>query len=284
MSEFRRIVIDSRYRTSDSSSNADFYVELPYMVNVPMGSLAYIDNISLSHSWPTIQQDVNDRLYVQELPSGISGGTIDRQVQLAPGSYNAQTLQAEVQTKLNSGSSITTGSYVVSLSDGVFTIGHTSPQAQGVADIYSKQFTDEPAQVLRGIHIPYPGAAANEMIGYHTNPNADQYIHSTQSIKMTYVDLQKHKSVYIHAPGLGESSMMTLQGSTDVIRRVLLGGATQGDVVTDVLQTGLRSISFTSDEQLKRLRFQVKGYDGHLISMGNHEIVFELVIQRPNEK
>ena len=78
--------------------------------------------------------------------------------------------------------------------------------------------------------------------------------------------------------------MMTLQGSTDVIRRVLLGGATQGDVVTDVLQTGLHSISFTSDEQLEPIRFQAKGYDGHLISMGNHDIVFELVIQRPTDK
>ena len=285
MGEFRRIVIDSRYRTSDSLSNADFYVELPYAVNVPTGSLAYIDNISLSHSWPTIQQDVNDRLYVQELPAGISGGTIDRIVQLAPGSYNAQTLQTEVQTKLNLASAISTGTYVVSLSDGVFTIGHTSPQAQGLAYIYSKEWTDEPATYLKTIHIPYPGASANEMIGYHTNPNlSDQYIHSTRSIKMTYVDLQRHKSVYIHAPGLGESSMMTLQGSTDVIRRVLLGGATQGDVVTDILQTGLHSISFTSEEQLKRLHFQIKGYDGHLIAMGNHEIVFELVIQRPNEK
>ena len=74
MSEFRRIVIGSRFRTSDSTSNADFSVGLPYMVNVPAGSLAYIDNVSLSHSWPTIQQDVNDRSYVQELPAGIYGG------------------------------------------------------------------------------------------------------------------------------------------------------------------------------------------------------------------
>ena len=285
MSEFRRIVIDSRYRTADSSSNADFYVELPYMVNVPAGSLAYVDNVSLSHSWPTIQENVNDRLYVQEWPNGLSSGIIDRIVQLTPGSYNAQTLQVEVQSKLNSSSSITTGTYVVSLSDGVLTIGHTSPKAQGRAYIFSKLWTDEPAAYLKLIHTPYPGASANEMIGYHTNPNlADQYIHSTQSIKMTYVDLQRHKSVYIHSPGFGESSMMTLQGSTDVIRRVLLGGATQGDIVNDVLQSGLHSISFTSEEQLKRMRFQIKGHDGHLIAMGNHEVVFEIVIQRPNEK
>ena len=284
MSEFRRIVIDSRYRTSDSISNADFYAELPYPVTVPAGSLAYVDNVSLSHSWPTIQENVNDRLYVQEWLNGMGSGTLDRIVQLAPGSYNAQTLQSEVQTKLNLGSNITTGSYVVSLSDGVFTIGHTSPKAQGRSYIFSKEWTDD-ATYLKIIHVPYPGASANEMIGYHTNPNmADQYIHSTQSIKMTYVDLQRHKSVYIHSPGFGESSMMTLQGSTDVIRRVLLGSATQGDVVTDVLQSGLHSISFTSEEQLKRLRFQIKGHDGHLIAMGNHEVVFEIVIQRPNEK
>ena len=285
MSEFRRIVIDSRYRTSDSISNADFYVELPYPVTVPAGSLAYVDNVSLSHSWPTIQENVNDKLYVEEWLNGMGSGTLDRIVQLAPGSYNAQTLQTEVQTKLNLGSNLTTGAYVVSLSDGVFTIGHTSPQAQGRSYIYSKEWTDEPATYLKTIHIPYPGASANELIGFHTNPNlADQYIHSTQSIKMTYVDLQRHKSVYIHAPGFGESSMMTLQGSTDVIRRVLLGGATQGDVVTDVLQSGLHSISFTSEEQLKRMRFMIKGHDGNLIAMASHEVVFEIVIQRPNEK
>ena len=138
MSEFRRIVIDSRFRTSDSGSNADFYVDLPYATTVPAGSLAYIDNVSMSHSWPTIQANVNDRLYVAELPAGIGGGQINRIVSLAAGSYNAQTLQAEVQSKLNLGSSITTGTYVVSLADGVFTIGHTSPQAQGMAFLYSK--------------------------------------------------------------------------------------------------------------------------------------------------
>ena len=220
MSEFPRIVIDSRFRTVDSVSNADFYVDLPYATTVPAGSLAYIDNVSLSHSWPTIQANVNDRLYVAELPSGISGGTINRIVTLASGSYNAQTLQVEVQSKLNLGSSITTGSYVVSLADGVFTIGHTSPMAQGRAFLYSKQFTDEPATFLKTIHVPYVGASANEMIGYHTNTNTDQYIHSTQSIKMTYVELQRHKSIYIHSP-LGKSAMMTLHGATDCIRRVL---------------------------------------------------------------
>ena len=60
MSEWRRIVIDSRYKTCDSISSADFYVELPYATTVPADSLAYIDNVSLSHSWPTIQPNGED--------------------------------------------------------------------------------------------------------------------------------------------------------------------------------------------------------------------------------
>ena len=76
-----------------------------------------------------------------ELPNGISGGTIDRIITLTPGSYNAQTLQAELQSKLRRGTSIGSGQYIVSLADGVFTIGHTSLQASGLAFIYSKENT-----------------------------------------------------------------------------------------------------------------------------------------------
>ena len=285
MSEWRRIVIDSRFRTSDSTSNSDFYVELPYNVTVEKGSLAYIDAVSMSHSWPTVQEGVNDRIYVQELPNGISGATIDRVVTLTPGSYNALTLATELQTKLRLSTAITSGQYIVVEQDGVFTIGHTSPQASGLAFIYSKESTDEPATYLKTKHDPYPknGNSANELIGFLSNPSLP-YLHSTNSIKCTFVDLQRHKQVFIHSPGLGESSMMTLQGSTDVVRRVLLGSATQGSVVTDVLQTGLHSISFTSEQELKRLHFLVKGYDGLPIAMSGHQISFELIIQRPNEQ
>ena len=96
MSAFRRKVIDLRHRTSGSIRHADFYVELPYMVNVPLGSLAYIDNVSLSHSWPTIRENVTDKFYVQELLAGISGGTIDRIVQLAPGNHTHRHCKAEL--------------------------------------------------------------------------------------------------------------------------------------------------------------------------------------------
>ena len=156
MSEWRRIVIDSRFRTSDSPSNSDFYVELSYNVTLEKSSLAYVDAVCMSHSWPTIQENINDRKYVQELPSGTSGATIDRVITLSPGSYNTQTLQTELQTKLRLGTSIGSGQHIVPESNGIFTIGHTSPQASGLAFVCNKKATDEPATYLKTKHDPYP--------------------------------------------------------------------------------------------------------------------------------
>ena len=69
---WRRIVVDSRYRTKESVSNSDFSINLPYAVSVPAGSLVYVDAICLSHAWPTVQAGVNDHLYVQERVTGVS--------------------------------------------------------------------------------------------------------------------------------------------------------------------------------------------------------------------
>ena len=42
------------------------YVELPDNVTVEKGSLAYVDAVCMSHSWPTCQEGVNDTIYVQD--------------------------------------------------------------------------------------------------------------------------------------------------------------------------------------------------------------------------
>ena len=54
-----------------------------------------------------------------------------------------------------------------------------------------------------------------------------------------------------------------------------------GDVVTDVLSTGLSAIHFDADATLQRLHFMIKSWDGTLLMMSNHEISFEIIIQRP---
>ena len=277
MSHWRRIVIDSRYKTADSLSNADFNVQLPYPVQLPAGTRMYADAVSLSHSWGTIEAGKNDRLYVEEIVVG--GTTHIRTITLAHGTYNSSTLKTELETKLNTGTNLA-GAYAVTLAHGKYLISNTSNVGtQGKAKIY----TEADRAYLTSAVPGFPGAFANELIGHLQNAT-DPYIYNGNLLYCTHVDLQLHKQISIHAPGLGESSMMDLRGNTDIIRRVLLSNSTQGDVINDVLQTGLAPITFTSDTVLSVMHFQIKGYDGELVNLSGHQVSWDFIIERPGDQ
>ena len=284
---WRRIVIDSRHKTEDSLSDSDFSVEIPYPVEVPAGSLLYVEGVTLSHIWPTIQKDVNDKIYMEETLGPIVAPTsvLHATAVLSPGTYNSVQLVTELQTALNAVSTITvsgTYQYTVSVDDGRITIHHNIPQQVGRSYMYSQEWTEDPATYISTKYNPYIGQSANEVIGFMTNPNLnDQFIHSGQSLTLDFMDLQRHKQLYLCSPGLGESSMQLPTGDTSCIRRILCGTTMQGDVITDTLSTGLAAVTFTSLEILKRVRFILKGWDGKPVATGGHQLSFELVIQRP---
>lgn len=291
MSHWRRIVIDSRYKTDDSVSDTDFSVSLPYAVEIPKGSQLFVDGFSCSHAWPTIQAGINDKVYVQEqVGAAGSHATQDRIAVLTPGTYNSTTLAQELQTQLNAASFISTvGSnsyqWTCSVDDGRILVQHSIPNSAGRGYLYSKEWTDEPATYLKGVHSiasTQTLASANETLGYISNPNlSDQYIHSGQALTFSFMDLQRHKQLFLCC-SIGESSMQLLNGDTSCISRILVN-TQQGDVITHHLSTGLSAVHFSSDEVLQRIHFQVKGWDGETIHSGGHQVSFELIIQRPTD-
>ena len=63
MDKIKKVYVDSRYKTSDSVSNSDFKVELKEALDLPENTVCYIDDISIPHSWYTIE-DYNNTLYI----------------------------------------------------------------------------------------------------------------------------------------------------------------------------------------------------------------------------
>ena len=78
--------------------------------------------------------------------------------------------------------------------------------------------------------------------------------------------------------------MQDLRGNTDIIRRVLLRGSVQGDVITSELSTGIAPITFSSDCVLSVLAFQIKDVAGEFYPLHFHEVSFELIIVRPGDE
>jgi len=286
MSDWRRMIIDSRYKTADSVSNADFYVQLPWNCTVPAGSQLFIDGIVLSHSWNTVIEGQNDTLYMKETVPGYFPHW--RKLTLTPGDYNAVNLAVHLKALLNTGTTMAASSWNVVFAFGHLTISNSTPQVTAEAKIFSRaevEATNFGSTVWAGgagaAYEGYHVHDANELIGNMATQN-DIYLNSP--LVCSYIDLQHHKQLFLHAPGLGESSMMTLQGNTDCIRRIILGQSQTGDVITDVLQTAISSVTFGTDTTLQRIHFQIKGYDGRVIPMQSHQVSFEMIIIRPDDK
>ena len=70
--------VDTRFKTSDSISNSNFKIDLQTTVYWSDNTVYFVDDICVPHSWYTIEENVNDKLYLLrikhtlQMTSGIS--------------------------------------------------------------------------------------------------------------------------------------------------------------------------------------------------------------------
>jgi len=110
----RRVYIDSRNAASGNTQN--FLYELPEDLVLPRDDCAcYITDVSLPYAFHTIDTH-NQHLYLYERASA-AAPAVARQITLTAQQYDVVTLAAELQTRLNTGKSVT-GVYSVALNSG----------------------------------------------------------------------------------------------------------------------------------------------------------------------
>ena len=80
--------IDSRYKTNGSVNNSDFKLERKEALDLPDNRVCYIDDISIPHTWYTIE-NYNNQLYIETTNNSITNGTI---ITLPNGNYTASSL------------------------------------------------------------------------------------------------------------------------------------------------------------------------------------------------
>ena len=64
MDKIKKVYVDPRYKGNGSVSNSDFKFELKEALALPDNTVCYIDDISIPHTWYTIEENLNNTLYV----------------------------------------------------------------------------------------------------------------------------------------------------------------------------------------------------------------------------
>ena len=60
----RKLYIDTRYKLDPNGSNTKFTIEFPQTIECPENTVMFVDEIVLPNTITTVQQDVNDRVYL----------------------------------------------------------------------------------------------------------------------------------------------------------------------------------------------------------------------------
>ena len=269
----KRIYIDSRYRMP-GGSDSDFRYALKTPIEVPRGTIGWIDGVVLSQSFGNIIAGLNDTLFVREITTA---ATTDRVVVLSAGDWNIYTLAAELQTKLNFGTTLP-NLYTVLTSSGILEIQNPTPPGTGFAYILS-------LERVRANNLTPPWGSTTTPAPPPLSDTADACrvcgiligllpISLNTPFKTSYVDLMPYRQLFLHSH-IGAPTSQGPQGENTIVRRIIIAGS-PGDLITDFHNTQMDYIEL--GEQLSTLHFSLRDIDGNVVDTRGHPISFALCL------
>jgi len=101
--QYKKIYIDSKFRSPDSTSSSDFKYELPETMSFKEDTVVYLDDICIPHSWESVLKDINDKLYFKVYKlSPLPEVEYNLIATIDPGNYTGGDLATEIQAEMNS--------------------------------------------------------------------------------------------------------------------------------------------------------------------------------------
>ena len=259
---FRKIHVDSRFKSSGTHSQFEFPLAEPF--STPEGTVCYVDNVSIPHSWLSVDNS-NKYLYIAERAGGGPYTYTVRRIELATGNHSGTTLKTALQTALNSNTPSTiSASYVVTHTLNTNKIAIASPAAS-VFHI----LTDDEIQIYDNALYTINKDSVQSANGLLRNreggssSSAGNYTYTDLYVSGS-IDLLSHHSVYIHS-SLASFNTLGPKGQSDIICKVPVSSSYGFSIhhnvssAQDFSEVGKRSISSIS--------FSIRDAYGNLIDL-----------------
>ena len=109
MYKIKKACVDSRFRTRDSNSDSDFKFELKEALDLPDNTVCYVGDISIPHTWRTIESP-NNQFYIIFKMMYLAGGGYDITEEynynpyvltLPEGNYTGPQMASAIQALVN---------------------------------------------------------------------------------------------------------------------------------------------------------------------------------------
>ena len=244
--EIKKLYIDSRYCTADSNSDSDFKIQLSRNIHLPEKCVMHIENVTMSHSWYTIETGINDLMYVKLNTSFYI-------VTIPSNNYTGASLASTLATALGNGFSVSynLNTNKLTLSNSLeFKIFTDAELATGVSGIWSSRSNPN---------------SCNDIITNRTANNGTTFVSGM-------LNLNGFRTVYISSSTMSNYNTIGPNGENNIIKKVPVN-ADFGYICID---QHVSDHDFLPVERmtLNTIDFQVKDVKGDLIPFHGSPISF----------
>ena len=275
--KYKKIYIDTRYKTSDSKSTSDFKINLPESISFESNTCFYIDDITIPHSWTSIE-DFNNKLYLYVSEDGDPDDKYSFIITVSNGNYTGADFAIELQNKIRTATnSINTNMFSVSynIRNNYLTI------STGFSGYSYKILT--PKDLTTGLNNTfislYDKTNPNDINEVLSNLEGNSAFYSVASPYISgFLNFQPINNMYLHSGSIGTYNSLSANGDQTVIKKIPV---TQDYGVAIHDQCVLfNDFNNCSNQSIRLLEFQLKTARGDLIPLHGCNINFSLIFTR----
>ena len=276
----KKIYVDSLHRVSEESTSSNFKIELPYSITMPHNAIFLIDEICIPHAWYSIEEGINDKLYLHILNQQ-SGNRYNFRLKIQSGNYNGPLLQAELQAAFDALAAGPGWGIQFSYDSNTFSlridVNNSTNKFWVLSDV-------EIANKLRGywdIAINGYGGNINQANPASMNDilrnyeiETKQYSQSTP-FRSGFLNFQGINNMYLSSPNLGTFTTIGTRGESTIIKKIPVSSdfgymiIDRSVSVHDYLECGKRT--------LKTIEFHLRDSKGRYVPMHGSNISFSIV-------
>ena len=281
MDKVKKVYVDSRFRTNDSDSNSDFKFELTEALDLADNTVCYVDDISIPHTWRTIES-YNNKFYIILRTTVVNADTTETYnwfpyvLTLEEGNYDGYRLASGLQDLINSIEINFTFEVKYNTATGSIKISETTEGSGNTFDVPSDfgitQWDIE-------TNNQYPWRNIDETIVYPIVNNLQSINAVLRNTELTpvrlsymyntyqsgFIDLLNIHNIYIHCPNLGHFNSIGVRGENTIIKKVPVSSSF-GYLIIDTVVSPHDKMD-VSRQNVKTIHITLKDVSGNVINL-----------------
>jgi hypothetical protein len=278
--KYKKIYIDTKFKTADSVSTSNFRYELPETLFFGVDSVFYVDDIAIPHSWWSVEEDMNNKLYFQ-LRDTSTKQIWNYVVSIAPGNYTGVDFAAELQLRMNTAAASGHPLNLFTVSYASKTNSITIAMLPGTL-VFRILTPAELKTKLNGVFTAsYDANKPNDCNEILSNLQDTSFEYDSNATYTSgYLNMQPIRNIYLHSPSLGNFSNIGPLGEQTVIKKIPVTSDYNQMIFDQVVL--YNDYNDCSGQTLKTLEFQLRTSRGDIINLHGCNVSFSIIFSRGN--